>query len=101
MDLNPVVFDASVFTTGTSNDVSGAYFLFDHRRNKLATELTWSLLASPDLPANIWTVWPVDNTTVWSEILDADVDGDGSAELMRYWILLGSEDVYFFRLGIE
>lgn len=57
--------------------------------------------ASSDLPANVWTVWPVDNTKVWSETLTADVDG-GSAELMRYWILLDSGDVYYYyRLGIE
>ena len=99
MDLNPLVADASPFVIST--DPTGPYFHFDYRRNKLATDLIWSLRASSNLVSNAWITWPVDDVTVFSETLDLDIDGDGSAELMRYRILLGSEKSRFFRLGIE
>ena len=102
MDLDPLVFNESPFAVHILPTGLGPFFQFDHRRNKLATELTWSLRASSNLLSNGWTTWPVDNIKVYHQVLETDVDGDGSAELMRYNILLDPADPStFFRLGIE
>lgn len=97
MDLNPTVVDGSPFEVHNW----GPFFQLDHRRNKQATELSWSLLGSSNLSSNAWNIWPVDNTRVWIKTLDSDVDNDGSAELMRYTIIMGTDKTLFFRIGLE
>jgi len=91
----------------TSNEVPAsittdpASVYINYRRNKFASDLTWSLLVTSNLLSS-WNVWAVDNVRVFSEVLDPDIDGDGSAELMRYQVLPAAEDQsLFFRLGIE
>ena len=96
-DNDPLTANSAppTITTGSTN------VLINYRRNTQANDLTWRLMVTSNLLGS-WNVWPVDGSRVFSEVIDPDVDGDGSAELMRYRILPATEDQsLFFRLAIE
>ena len=99
MDLDPMFSNAPPITSTVDSEEDA--FLITYRRNKQATGLAWQLQVTTNL-LTTWTVWPVDDSRVFSDRLHTDVDGDKSAELMRYRVFQHPEDSsLFFRIGIE
>lgn len=98
MDLDPL--SASGLLPTISTDNLGPNVLINYRRSRTATGITWYLHVTDNL-LNTWSNWPVDNVRVYSDVIDPDVDGDGSAELMRYRVMPEEDQQLFFRLGIE
>jgi len=41
-----------------------------------------------------------DGNNVLREVVYADIDGDGSAQLIRYKVKIGSETTYFLRMPV-
>lgn len=96
MDTDPVTSNGPPSTI--TADSANAYL--NYRRNTQATDLTWELMVTTNL-LDPWSVWTVDNIRVFSEVVDPDVDGDGSAELMRYRVLMNSDQSLFFRMTVQ
>ena len=59
----------------------GPWLTFTYRHNLMASDLTYEILSSVDLQT--WSVLNADEVTTFSEIVDANPDGDGSSELLR------------------
>jgi len=96
MDTDPVTSNGPPSTI--TADFANAYL--NYRRNTQATDLTWELMVTTNL-LDPWSIWAVDNIRVFSEVVDPDVDGDGSAELMRYRVLMNSDQSLFFRMTVQ
>jgi hypothetical protein len=63
------------------NTPDGPWLTFTYRHNLRASDLTYEILSSEDLQN--WSVLSVDEVTTFSDIVDANPDGDGSSELLR------------------
>jgi hypothetical protein len=71
-----------------------------YRHNKTANDLTYDIWSSTDLTN--WTLQNADGVNVLQETVNSDVDGDGTTELLRTRIKLGStETKRFFKLGVR
>jgi hypothetical protein len=64
-----------------TNTPDGPWLTFTYRHNLKAQDLTYEILSSDDLQT--WSVLNVDEVTTFSDIVDANPDGDGSSELLR------------------
>jgi parallel beta-helix repeat protein len=83
LDLNPLSLTpptppAVGWDTNTSD---GPWLTFTYRHNLKAQDLTYEILSSDDLQT--WSVLNVDEIRTFSDIIDANPDGDGSSELLR------------------
>jgi parallel beta-helix repeat protein len=79
---------------------NGPWVTLTYRHNKTATDLTYETWSSPDLTN--WTLQSMDGSTVVTETIHPDVDGDGATELWRTRIKLGpTETKRFLRLQIR
>jgi parallel beta-helix repeat protein len=78
----------------------GPWANFTYRHNKTATDLTYEIWSSTDLTD--WTLQNADGVNVIQETANSDMDGDGTAELLRTRIKVGpTETKHFFKLGIR
>ena len=97
MDLDPIVPDPP--PTSIATDATDS--LIGYRRNRTATDITWELMVTTNLLSS-WDAWPIDDLRVFSEVIDPDVDGDQSAELMRYRVVAPEEgNSLFFRIDVK
>ena len=83
LDLNPLsqtppTLPVAGWNTSTPD---GPWLTFTYRHNLKAQDLTYEILSSEDLQN--WSVLNVDEVITFSDILEANPDGDGSSELLR------------------
>ena len=83
LDLNPLsqISPTLPVVGWDMNTPDGPWLTFTYRHNLMAQDLTYEILSSEDLQT--WSVLNVDEVTTFSEIVDANPDGDGSSELLR------------------
>ena len=83
LDLNPLSQSPPTLPVvgWDMNTPDGPWLTFTYRHNLMAQDLTYEILSSEDLQT--WSVLNVDEVTTFSEIVDANPDGDGSSELLR------------------
>jgi len=83
LDLNPLSLTPPALpSVGWNTNIPDETWLtFTYRHNLKAQDLTYEILISEDLQT--WSVLNVDEITTFSDILDANPDGDGSSELLR------------------
>jgi hypothetical protein len=88
------------FATYDSTTANGPWSTLTYRHNKTANDLTYDIWSSTDLTN--WTLQNADGVNVLQETVNSDVDGDGTTELLRTRIKLGStETKRFFKLGVR
>ena len=97
MDTNPLILDPPTPTGSTVSN--GTFFVMDYRRNKQAQDITWTFWKTPSLLES-WEPYTVDGTNTFEDILDSDVDGDGTAELVRNRTNIETNNQFFFRCSI-
>jgi len=83
LDLNPLSQSPPTLPVpGWDMDTpDGPWLTFTYRHNLKAQDLMYEILSSEDLQT--WSVLNVDEVSTFSEIVDANTDGDGSCELLR------------------
>jgi len=83
LDLNPLSLTPPTLPAvgWDMNSPDGPWLTFTYRHNLKAQDLTYEILSSEDLQN--WSVLNVDEITTFSDIVDANPDGDGSSELLR------------------
>lgn len=85
LDLQPMVTaDAArlpAFEVDSAT-ADGPWLVYTYRRNPAVGDLSYRFMTSDDLMST-WSSVFVDGINTVEEIVDADPDGDGSAELMR------------------
>ena len=83
LDLNPLSLTPPTLPAvgWDTNTPDGPWLTFTYRHNLKAQDLTYEILSSDDLQT--WSVLNVDEVTTFSDIVDANPDGDGSSELLR------------------
>jgi hypothetical protein len=83
LDLNPLSLTPPTLPAvgWDSNTPDGPWLTFTYRHNLKAQDLTYEILSSEDLQT--WSVLNIDEISTFSDILDANPDGDGSSELIR------------------
>jgi parallel beta-helix repeat protein len=88
------------FATYDSTTANGPWSTLTYRHNKTANDLTYDIWSSTDLTN--WTLQNADGVNVLQETVNSDVNGDGTTELLRTRIKLGStETKRFFKLGVR
>lgn len=95
-DLNPYTYSSNPvqgagFETDQNDD---QFFTFLYRRNSNAGNASFVFETSSDL--SIWTAPTFDSVNAIQEVIDPDIDGDGSAELIRYRIRLNPGETRLF-----
>lgn len=97
MRTDPLTSDVGL---APSFSIEGNQAQLDFRRNTQAVDILWSLQSSEDL-SNWLTRSPGQGYE--EMLLDADVDGDQTAELVRYWIDLSTspQEKLFLRLEVD
>jgi parallel beta-helix repeat protein len=101
LDLNPLSLTPPTLPAvgWDTNTPDGPWLTFTYRHNLKAQDLTYEILSSDDLQT--WSVLNVDEVTTFSDIVDANPDGDGSSELLRIRILADpSLNKSFLRLRV-
>jgi lysophospholipase L1-like esterase len=101
MDLDPVGISGTEKLPTVHMDSTipgGPWLTYTFRWNKNAGDLTRSYLNSPNLRE--WPPLTVDGSTVIEELADPNPDGDGSAELRRLRVKVGTIPARFLRLRI-
>jgi len=79
---------------------NGPWVTLTYRHNKKATDLIYETWSSTDLTN--WTLQNAEGINVIQEIVNSDVDGDGTTELCRTRIKLGANETKrFLRLQIR
>ena len=83
LDLNPLSLNPPTLPAvgWDTNSTGGSCLTFTYRHNLKAQDLTYEVLSSKDLQT--WSVLNIDNATTFSDIVDANPDGDGSSELLK------------------
>jgi hypothetical protein len=83
LDLNPLSLNPPTLPAvgWDTNSTGGSCLTFTYRHNLKAQDLTYEVLSSKDLQT--WSVLNTDNATTFSDIVDANPDGDGSSELLK------------------
>jgi len=83
LDLNPLSLNPPTLPAvgWDTNSAGGSCLTFTYRHNLKAQDLTYEVLSSKDLQT--WSVLNIDNATTFSDIVDANPDGDGSSELLK------------------
>ena len=94
MDTDPLLADPSALSGGIVSN--GSFFAIDYRRNKQADDITWTFWKTPSL-LEAWDAYAVDGVDTFEDIIDADVDGDGSAEWVQTRINITTYPQLFFR----
>jgi parallel beta-helix repeat protein len=88
------------FASYDSTTANGPWSTLTYRHNNTATDLIYETWSSTDLTN--WTLQNADGVNVFQETANSDVDGNGTTELLRTRIRLGStETKRFFKLGIR
>jgi hypothetical protein len=83
-----------------TSSANGPWLTFSYRHNKSATDLTYEIWSSTDLKN--WTLQNADGASVIAETVNPDVDGNGTADLLRARIKPGSnESKRFLRLQVR
>ena len=101
LDLNPLSLTPPTLPAvgWDSNTPDGPWLTFTYRHNLKAQDLTYEILISEDLQT--WSVLNVDEISTFSDILDANPDGDGSSELIRIRTLTDPAlNKFFLRLRV-
>lgn len=83
---------------GTETAGPTTYLTFTFRKRNGATDVTYTLQSNPSL-LSPWADLVVDGADVIYEVVDPDLDGDGSASLVRYKVKVQPSDgARFLRL---
>ena len=101
LDLNPLSQSPPTLPVvgWDMNTPDGPWLTFTYRHNLMAQDLTYEILSSEDLQT--WSVLNVDEISTFSDILDANPDGDGSSELIRIRTLTDPAlNKFFLRLRV-
>jgi hypothetical protein len=102
LDLNPLSTTPPTLPSvgWDTSSANGPWLTFSYRHNKSATDLTYEIWSSTDLKN--WTLQNADGARVIAETVNPDVDGDGTADLLRTRIKIGSnESKRFLRLQVR
>jgi hypothetical protein len=103
LDIDPVAPSgkrAKVTGAVDSTTPGGPWFTTTFRRSLTASGVNVAIRASTTSPASGFTNLTVDGVDVIEEIVNADVDGDGSAELVRLRIKISLANKRFFDLNV-
>lgn len=101
LDLDPLTTasGAQIPSARIIENNGRTYLAFEGRQNLLAPDLTYHLLGSETLEPGSWIrILP---ETSSFEVVDDDVDGDGSARLVRYTFDTEAFEKYFLRWEIN
>lgn len=96
LDLNPLSQTPPTLPAvgWNMNSLDGPWLTFTYRHNLKAQDLRYEILSSEDLQT--WSVLNVDEIRTFSDIIDANPDGDGSSELLRIRTLADSSFTKLF-----
>ncbi|WP_309395923.1 SGNH/GDSL hydrolase family protein [Cerasicoccus maritimus] len=103
LKLDPLDNNAGKTST-VAYDVStpgGPWITLDFRKNQVATDLQFAVLYSIDLAVDGWTTLSPDDSTIFEETVDADPDGDGEAEVVRWRVKMPDDSPCFLKLDIS
>jgi hypothetical protein len=103
LDIDPVAPSgkrAKVAGAVDSTTPGGPWFTTTFRRSLTASGVNVAIRASTTSPASGFANLTVDGVDVIEEIVNADVDGDGSAELVRLRIKISLANKRFFDLNV-
>ena len=95
LDLNPNAAETSLPSVALENDAGTDYLTLTFRRSLDAPDLTYTVESSADLSS--WSTATLESTTV----TNADVDGDGSAELVKVRVDITGQPKQFVRLKVS
>ena len=105
MNLSPIspVDPADLPATSVTVEGETKTISYTLRRNVNASDLVFSLETTADLQASVWQTVTELSSGVSMEVVDMDIDGDGSTQLVRYLVELPDQgqDSFFLRTRWE